>query len=151
MTVFGGGIIYAADINRLIQRVATTKIVSDSSTWDDTPEVVAASVSATLVNGQKYMVWFTGRVSSDVNGDATNARLREDSVSGTQFQLAQWYMPTNSGNGWQQTIYGEYTAVASASKTFVLTAQRSIGTGVAHRVRASATAPGYLILGRVIE
>jgi hypothetical protein len=79
-------------------------------------------------------------------------RIREDSgISGTQLQLQQVYLPTASGNGYQAFIYAEWRAPATGSKTFTLTAQRSAGTGTAHRVRASASAPGLFNAEKITE
>jgi len=149
MTVFGGDTIFAADVNALTERVNSTPIVADSATWNAT-EASITTVAATLVSGQKYKIWFSGRISTDVAADAANLRIREDNLTGTQLQLHQVYLPTTTGNGWGTYFYAEYTAVASASKTFALTAQRSIGTGTAHRIRAAATAPGYFVVDKIV-
>lgn len=151
MTVFGGNNINAADINALEEREDTTTIVADSSTWDDTPEVSIATVTATLENGARYKVWFEGRISVDVANDTVGLRIREDAgVAGTQLNFANHHIPTTTGNGFTKTIYAEYTATASASKTFSLTGQRTGGTGTAHRVRGSANAPGYLVIDKIV-
>jgi hypothetical protein len=145
--VAAGDIIEAADVN---EREATTPLVADSATWTNSPEVVAASVTIAAVAGQKYKLWFSGRISTDVAGDAANMRIREDSVSGNQVQLGQVYLPTTTGNGWSTYLYAEWTAAASGSKTFVVTGQRSLGTGVAHRIRATSNSPGFFVAEKVI-
>lgn len=150
MSVGGGDVIFANDINRLEEREGTTPIAADSAPWG-AAETVASSVTIPAVNGQRYKVWFSGKVSTDVAADASNMRLREDGLSGNQLQLGQVYLPTISGNGWIAYLYAEWTAAATASKTFVLTGQRSVGTGVGHRVRGSANAPGYLVAEKVVD
>lgn len=148
MTVFGGDVVYAADINELIDRVNTNKITSDSTTWGAT-ETVAASITISAIAGATYKIIFEGKVSSDVSADADNMRIREDTLAGSQLQLQQVNLPSTSTNGWQAHIYTEWTASSTASKTFVLTGQRSAGTGTAHRIRASASAPGFLYVDRI--
>lgn len=131
-------------------RVGATVITADSGTWS-TAEVAISSVTFAAVSGRKYGIWFSGRVSADTAGDAANMRFREDSLSGNQLQLAQVYMPTTSGNGFSQYFYAEWTAPSSLSKTISLTAQRTSGGGVAHRIRATANSPAFLIVERVVE
>lgn len=127
-------------------------ITSDSSTWDDTPEVNAGTVTADLISGEVYWVIFEGRISSDVANDVAGIRIREDTgVSGTQLNFGTVPMPSTSGNGFSFRLRARYTAVSTASKTFSVTGQRTAGTGVAHRVRASASAPAYLTIERVLN
>lgn len=140
----------ALNANLIEERDGVTPIIADSSTWGAT-EASITTVVATLESGDKYKIWFTGRISTDVAADASNLRIREDNLTGTQLQLHQVYLPTTTGNGWGTYFYAEYTAVSSASKTFALTAQRSIGTGTAHRIRAATNAPGYLAVERVMD
>jgi hypothetical protein len=156
MTVTGGQKILATHINTIEtatqERVATTILTADSSTWDDTPEVAATSVTATLVSGQKYKIWFHGRASTDVANDTAGLRIREDAgVAGTQLGFTNHFMPTTTGNGFTTTVYAEYTAAASGSKTFSLTGQRTAGTGVAHRIRAAASSPAFLAIDKVVS
>lgn len=156
MTVTGGQKILATHINTIEtatqERVATTILTADTSTWDDTPEVAATSVTGTLVSGQKYKIWFHGRVSTDVAADTAGLRIREDAgVAGTQLGFTNVGMPSTSGNGFTTTVYAEYTAAASGSKTFTLTGQRTAGTGVAHRIRAAASSPAFLAIDKVVS
>lgn len=156
MTVTGGAKILATDINTIETatetRIATTTIVADSSTWSNTPEVSASTVTGTLVSGQLYMITFIGRVSSDVAADVTGLRIREDAgVAGTQLQFAPFAIASTSGNGFMVTLVAEYTAVSSAAKTFTLTGARQAGTGTAHRVRGTANAPGFFKIDKVVS
>lgn len=150
MTVSAGDVILASDINNLVERKGTSLITADTTTWNAT-ETVTTTTAATLVSGLRYKVWFTGRISTDVAADAANMRIREDNLTGTQLGFGQVYLPTTTANGWFFYLYAEYTAVSSASKTFALTGQRSIGTGTAHRVRASASAPAWFNIERIQE
>lgn len=156
MTVLAGNKILATDINTVEtatkERQATTTLTADSSTWSNTPEVAATSVTATLVSGQKYAIWFHGRVSADVAADTAGLRIREDAgVSGTQLGFTNHSIATTSGNGFTTTCYAEYTAAASGSKTFTLTGQRTAGTGTAHRVRAAASSPAFMAIDKVVS
>jgi len=149
-TVNGGDVIYAADVNQFNTRVATNKLTADSTTWG-AAEAVATSVTATLVSGRRYEVKFVGKISSDVSGDTDNLRLREDNLTGTQFGFNQIYLVNTSGNGFFFVIVGEYTAVANGSKTFVMTGNRSAGTGTAHRIRAGGTTPCFFTVTAINE
>ena len=148
MTVFAGDEVLAADINELIDRQNTTIFTGDSATWGAT-ELVAMSLTFAAISGAKYKIVFEGRVSTDVSADAANMRIREDNLTGTQLQLQQVYLPNTSGNGWQAHAYAEWTATSTGNKTIVLTGQRSSGTGTAHRIRASGSAPSYLFADRI--
>lgn len=140
----------ALNANLVEEYENATAITSDSSTWNAT-EASISTVAATLVSGLVYRIVFTGRISTDVAADLAILRIREDNLTGTQLQLSQIYLPTTTGNGYTLYFYAEYTAVSSASKTFALTAQRSVGTGTAHRIRANSSAPGYLRIDKVIN
>jgi len=148
MTVFGGDPILAADYNELIDRQSTALFTADSSTWGAT-ETILGAVAVSAIAGAKYKIIFVGKVSADVAADAANMRIREDNLTGTQLQLQQVYLPNTSTNGWQTYVYAEYTAVSTATKTFALTGQRSVGTGTAHRIRGSGSAPGYFYVDRI--
>jgi hypothetical protein len=144
-----GEVIVAEDVNVWIGEDA---IDADSSTWDDTPEVVVGTVTVGLVDDYRYKIWFHGRVSTDVAGDYAGLRIREDSVSGTQLQFSgNIHLPTTTGNGFPTFLFATYTAAATASKTFVLTGQRTAGTGTAHRIRGSSSSPGYLVVERIVS
>jgi hypothetical protein len=126
-------------------RVAISTIVADTTTYGGT-ETSLATIAATLINGLTYGVYFNGRVSADVAADLSGLRLREDTVIGNQLNFTNVYVGATTGNGFTTVAYGEYTAGATASKTFVLTGQRTGGSGTAHRVRASANAPAFLMI-----
>lgn len=148
MTVFGGDVVYAADINELIDRQNTTIFTGDSSTWSNT-EVSVMSITIAAVAGAKYKIIFEGRVSTDVAADGAVMRIREDNLTGNQLSYLPVYLPTTAGNGWQSRVYAEWTAASTANKTFVVTGQRTIGTGVAHRIRAAGNGPAYFYVDRI--
>lgn len=138
--------------SHIATRIDEATLTADSSTWDDTPEVAAMSIAVSLVSGVRYRISFFGRVSTDVAGDYAGLRIREDAgVSGTQLQFSgNIYLPTTTGNGFPHSLYAEYTAASTGSKTFTLTAQRTAGTGTAHRIRASSSAPAWLVVDRIV-
>src|SRR5512138_1105388 len=150
MTVFGGDPVLAADYNELIGRINTVIFTGDSSTWSNT-EVSAMSITINAIANAKYKIILEARVSSDVAADAAVMRIREDSLTGNQLSYFPVYLPTTAGNGWQSRAYAEWTASATGSKTFVVTGQRTIGTGVAHRIRASGNGPAYLYVDRIAD
>lgn len=131
-------------------RVGVTTSTSDSSTVNAT-EAVVRSVTFSAVSGFKYRITFDGSLSTDVNGDSNNVRIREDNLAGNQLKLGQFYLPLASGNGYNVSMSTEFTAASTASKTIVLTSQRSNGTGTAHRLRASSTNPDLFIVNRVVS
>lgn len=143
-----GDPISAADVN---VRIATTTRTSDTSTVTTT-ETVADSVTATLVNGRKYRVRYIAGYSSSVADDTVFLRLREDSVSGTQMAIFRGHSHLTNGAGsrWVANFEAEYTASASASKTFVATYVRASGTGNVS-VNAGATYPTLLYIERIVS
>lgn len=140
----------ALNTNLVEERDGTQTLVADSTTYGVT-ETVIATVTITAVSGLVYKVEFKGKLSTDVALDASNLRIREDNLTGTLFGFNQIYLPTTTANGWAAAVYGEYTAVATGSKTFVMTGQKSIGAGTAHRIRAAATTPCFFIAEKVMN
>lgn len=134
----------------IAKRVGEAELTADSTTWNATESGTLMSASPTLVSGFKYKVFVFVVVSTDVAADTAGMRLREDTASGTQMQLAPIYLPTTSANGFALAAYAEYTAVANGAKTFVLTGQRTTGTGTAHRIRASSSRKAYMHVDLVL-
>lgn len=131
-------------------RVAATVSTSDSA-GVGTTETTVRSVTFSAESGFKYAIRYNGSVLSDVAGDYDNVRIREDSSSGTQIKLGQVALPIVTSNGFNVSMYAEWTAASTASKTIVVTIQRSFGTGTAHKVHASATTPDYLTVDRIVS
>lgn len=123
------------------ERIATTIITSDSATF--TTEASVGSVTASLVDGRVYRVRAMTKWESTANDDRINIRLREDSATGTIMQSDNVRIQVVSNLGWGATLEVEYTAVASADKTFHLTGEFQAGTGPAF-LGASATRPVYI-------
>lgn len=123
--------------------VATTEQTSDSTTFTTT-ETVIMTISVPLVIGRRYRIHHTSIIASNAAG-ATDVmvRLREDSVIGTI--LTQEVVTVGgSAFGWGPRLFREFTAVATANKTFVVTGERIGGVANTMRLEADATRPAYL-------
>jgi hypothetical protein len=124
------------------ERIATTTVTSDSSTFTTT-ETEVASVTAALVSGRTYRVRYAARFGSTVAADWLKASIREDDTSGTVLTNDNMILEQTSTSGWPVAGEAEYTAASTADKTFVLTGDRISGTGDC-RLEAAATHPTYL-------
>lgn len=109
-------------------RVATVSQTSDSATFTTT-QTTLITATPSLVSGKTYGIWVYFRMSSSVAADVAICRIREDSTSGTELSQGQFYLATNSSTGYGFSIYGEYTAVSTGTKTLVFTAARNAGSG----------------------
>ncbi|SCF22543.1 hypothetical protein [Micromonospora mirobrigensis] len=121
------------------ERIATTYLDTDSATF--TAETVIATVSAPLVTGRTYRVRLITRIGTSVAGDVATPRLREDSLTGAERTVDYLPLPNSGTVGNLFQVEFEYTATATATKTFVATCLRS-GTGNAYR-EASSNRPTY--------
>lgn len=126
------------------ERIATTKEESDSSTFT-TSAATILSVDAPVVNGRTYAVVAYFKCASTVDNDDVACVLREDSSGGTAFQSDRRELSTDDqgNNGQTFHLYGEYTADATETKTFVVTAVRDAGSGNV-RMEAASSRPAYL-------
>ena len=109
-------------------REATTGHTTDSGTFTTT-ETEIATVTANLVTGATYRVRAISHVGTSVANDAATVRIREDTVAGQQIQELRLDLPNAGVAGNYCEIETEYTALATAAKTFSFTAARSSGTG----------------------
>jgi hypothetical protein len=112
----------------IAQRIATVELVANSAGFT-TAEVQIATLTAFLTVGQRYKLMYVGYVNSTVAADSVSIRLREDSLTGTQFVQYTLPLPNAGGTGVLVILYGEYVAVASGNKTFVVGGIRTSGTG----------------------
>lgn len=132
-------------------RVATTLVtVSPATTFVGTESIALFSASALLVSGWNYKVTAFMAVKSSVAADIALMRIREDTAAGTQDQFGQVYIGSTSGNGFVIYLYAEYTAAATATKTWVVTGQRNGGTGTL-QVVAGPTLPAFLTVDRIVS
>lgn len=143
-----GDKIPASELN---ERLATTVRTTDSGTVTTT-ETIADSVSAVLVSGRRYKIKWSVGYTSSIAADSLFLRIREDNVSGTVASLVRAYSPLTNGAGsrWAAIVEAEYTAVASAAKTFVGTYVRASGTGNVN-IAAGVTYPTILSIELIRE
>lgn len=112
------------------QRIATTIVSVDSAGFTNAAEVIIASVTASLIEGLTYKIWFWGGLMSTITGDEFQTRIREDSAAGTQLSFNATSITRAAATGdWTATLEAQYTAIATGNKTFVVTGIRSVGTG----------------------
>lgn len=122
------------------ERIATVVQTSDSTLF--TAETLVMSIEAPLVIGRTYRVTADLIGAGSVAGDNTLWRIRQDLLAGTQMQQRQRDIPS-TGFGWLVRMEAEFTATATAAKTFVVTGERLTGTGNI-RIEAAADRPAYL-------
>jgi len=109
-----------------MRRIART--IRDTNSSSFTAETVINSVTASLVAGKTYAIKWKTNGSSTVAGDRARFRIRETNVSGTQRDLANLTCDAATVD-YPVTLYDEYTAVSTGSKTFVGTCQLQAGAG----------------------
>jgi hypothetical protein len=140
----------ASDLNDALAppRIATTEVVSDSSTFTTT-ETQVASVTAALVSGRNYRVRLVARFGTSAANDIVVVRVREDNLSGTTLQFELRPLPSTSSSGnTVGVLEGEYVAASTGDKTFVASGQRTSGSGNI-RLDAEAGAPAYLYVDHI--
>lgn len=141
--VAAGDIVRATDPFR---RLATDKQTTASSAITTT-ETSVHSVTADLISGATYAITAHIQAISSTINDVIDARIREDSTSGTQLQ--QRRTPGISTSRTEvMVLYAEYTASSTASKTFVGTLIRQSGGGNVTR-NPSTTSPSYMFIDRI--
>lgn len=128
------------------ERIATAIETSDSSTFTTT-ETAIAQVAPDVVDGRRYAVWAIFRVASTVDNDDVQVLIREDSTSGTVLTEdgVELTHDLQSTRGMGGLLYAEFTATATETKTFVLSAVRAAGTGNIRR-EATPNKPTYLFV-----
>lgn len=119
---------------------------SDTSTF--TAETVTDTLTVSLISGKTYQVVAYQMWNSSVANDVAMGTLREDNVSGNI--LNQRSVICANTSRWFGTVLPSiYVAVATGSKTFVVTGQRVAGTGNIKR-GGSANTPSLMIIERKI-
>ncbi len=127
------------------ERIATNVNTADSATFTTT-ETIVQTVTAALVTGRLYRVYWFGHWGSSVAADRFQWRIREDNVSGTILQELTAQSTAIHGGaslGEQVILEAEFTAVATGNKPFAVTGVRSSGTGNG-QLEGAATRPNYL-------
>jgi len=127
-------------------RIATTEDITASGAIS-TVETIVLTVTGSLISGLKYRISAYFVVGQSVATDEFVGRIREDNATGSIKTTAR--IRTGSVSTLFPVYFeAEYTAVATGSKTFVVTLIRSTGTGTIIN-NASSTAPGYLYIDYV--
>jgi hypothetical protein len=126
--VFILGALHTEALTGVTRRIATAS-VSTNSLGIASTETVMITVVAATVNGRVYKVTADVGFQVSIVADAHAARIREDSVSGNELQARRYTAPQTTPQLWPLHIEGEYTADATENKTFVLTFQRTTGSG----------------------
>lgn len=119
-----------------------------SSSAPFTAETVTDTITVNLISGKTYMVEWSGLFQSSVAGDVVNVNLREDNLAGTRMCDGRVTMST-ANKTFERRIRAVYVAVATGSKTFVVTGTRDSGSGNITRAAAS-TDPALFTVERKI-
>ena len=147
MTVAGGDVIYAADINRATnRRIGTNNRTSDSAASSGTTELEINTVTGTLVSGRRYRIKWQCLYTGTTLADRFFFILREGSgTSGTQLAFTTVIIDASGTPTESVFLEVDYTASASGSQIFTASARRNSGTGTV-TAKGSATGPASLII-----
>jgi hypothetical protein len=115
--------------------------VANSASFTTT-EIVTDTITTALVTGVRYKIVHDAGWQSSVAGDGVLVRIRADNLTGTQLQ-AYRVITSVAGAEYAGHIEAFFTAAATGSKVFVVTAVRSGGTGSMNRI-ALSTQPSNL-------
>lgn len=126
---------------------ANTTIRTSVSSSVTTTETTIDSVTAPLVSGRTYRVTWDLPLTVSVATDTHFVRIRENNSTGTQLNVRRYMGPATT-QSFPFRIEAEYTAVATANKTFVGTFIRSAGTG-SLTSHSAADVPSYLYVDYV--
>jgi len=110
-------------------QVGSQSYTSDSSTFT-TSETDIGTITVSLISGVVYEVECEAHVSSSTAGDTVTCRIRQDNTTGTEIQVVSANTVSTTGNRPVAVpLRALYTAGATGSKTFVVTAVRQNGAG----------------------
>jgi hypothetical protein len=127
MTVFAGDPIAAADINLATdRRVGTFTGDTDKAAASYASETVLETVTIAAVAGRRYRIKYVWHVVATTTTNLLYIRLREGSgTGGSQLTYKQHQVPTNIDT---ELLEVDWTASATGSQTFAVTAFRQSGT-----------------------
>lgn len=125
----------------LVTAVGNAPFTANSGAVGST-ETQISTVSGNLISGMLYTVLFVGRATVSTSGTPT-FRIREDNSTGTQQGINFPVITSIAGNGNPVVVMAQYTATATASKTFSLTSQLAAGTVT---TLGSASSPGFFTI-----
>jgi hypothetical protein len=147
MPWLAGEIVTAEKLNTRTSgvRINTLEITTPSSTFTTT-EVVLATFTADLVEGRVYQVTAKMPLTSDTANAECRVQLREDTLAGTilDSNCAEMSTATSTTSN-NIEVESEYQAVATGTKTFVVTGQLVSTAGPVLTMNASGTRKGYVI------
>jgi hypothetical protein len=132
VTVSGSSFVHGADP---VVTLANSAISTATTGAFNTTETVTDNVAANLVTGAVYEVMWTGGIQATTATDTLLYRIRGDNLAGTQLAGGR-YVPNTTSSAGPLTLRALYTAVATGSKTFVVTMQRNAGAGNFTRIGA---------------
>lgn len=147
MTVNGGDVIFAADINRATnRRIGTTTRTSDTSASSGTTELQVDTVTGTTVTGRRYRIRWQPLYTGTVLADRFFFIIREGSgLLGTQLAFTTLIVDASGTPTESLILECDYTATSSGSQTWTVSIRRNSGTGTM-TVKGSATGPSSLIV-----
>jgi len=133
-----------------VARKQKVSVTADSATFT-AAETALGSITTGLISGWTYQVSFHTAVSGTVLNDELIARIRQDTIGGTQMRSINFMtnIPVIDLNGTNTSMVAEHTSVATASKTFFCTVTRVAGTGT-YQYRASGSRPSYMFIDLVV-
>jgi hypothetical protein len=125
------------------ERIATRIISVDTA--GGIAETQIFSITANLVVGRVYRVSLYSHVNSSTPTDDGNARIREDSITGTELQVDRVDIQNSATTGRMCYMEFEYKASVTGSKTFVVTMTRSAGAATPF-FECAANRPLYMMI-----
>lgn len=147
MTVNGGDVIFAADINRATnRRIGTTTRTSDTAASSGTTELQVDTVTGTVVSGRRYRIRWQVLFTATAAADRFFFILREGSgLLGTQLAFTTMIVDASGTPTESFILECDYTATASGSQTWTASLRRNSGAGTM-TAKGSATGPSSLIV-----
>lgn len=106
------------------------------------------SITTNLVNGRLYEIEYWGDFTATTAGTGIQVELRENSSVGSSLRLTRVNI-INASDPTFCHLMMPYTAVATGSKTFVITGIRSAGGGLCSRIGGSTNQNSYFVIREV--
>lgn len=125
-------------------RIETVVQTVDSAVFLGVEETVM-TVTARLLAGNIYRVYFYGKANSSVGTDEILFRIREDDDVGAEKTSDRVDVNGSTTAGRKSILEVEYEPPADEDKTFVVTGVRSSGTGNGF-LEAATTRPSYFYI-----
>lgn len=149
--VLAGDITYATDVNNLNTSYGTLlneALVTADSATTAAVELEVNTLTETLVNGVRYEVRWWCHVSASTAATNAIVRIRDTTVAGTELGATQTHCATTTAVGFFIAGVLDFTAVASAAKTFKMSLQGNSGANLV-QIRAATNRKCRMQLWRV--